>query len=169
MTSDVSLLVDVQDALEPGSSEEMPPSSEQLSLWAELAHKSAELADQAASKKTSEVTLRLVGEPEMVKLNEGFRGKVGSTNVLSFPVDNEFDFPADEGPSLLGDIVICHPVIVREAAEQNKTIFNHYAHMVTHGVLHLHGYDHLDDETADEMEALEAIILSSGGIENPYN
>ena len=169
MTNEANLLVDVQDALEQGSSDEMPPSSAQLSLWAELAHKGAELADPAASKKISEVTLRLVGESEMVRLNQGFRGKTGSTNVLSFPVDDEFDFVTQDGPSLLGDIVICHSVIVREATEQNKTIFNHYAHMVTHGVLHLHGYDHLDDESADQMEALEASILSSGGIENPYN
>lgn len=169
MTSDASLLVDVQDALEQGSSSDNFPSSKQLSQWAERAHQRAVLDDPAAAKKVSEVTLRLVGEAEMVELNEGFRGKTGSTNVLSFPVDGEFDFVTQDGPSLLGDIVICHPVIVREAVEQNKTIFNHYAHMVTHGVLHLHGYDHLDDDSADEMEALEASILSDGGIENPYN
>lgn len=162
-TKSITLLVDVQDALEQDlSDDEKPPSTSQLTRWAELAH-------QAVGETLSEVTLRLVDESEMVELNEGFRGKAGSTNVLSFPVDHEFDMALEDGPSLLGDIVICHRVIVREAAEQNKTIMNHYAHMVTHGVLHLHGHDHLDDETAEKMEALEANILSNSGIQNPYN
>lgn len=169
-TSKASLLVDVQDALELDSSDaDKPPSASRLRRWAELAHESAEFIGQAEAKKMSEVTLRLVDEAEMIELNQGFRGKAGSTNVLSFPVDDEFGLLIEESTSLLGDIVICHRVIVREAAEQNKTISNHYAHMVTHGVLHLHGYDHLDDESAQEMEALEANILSVSGIENPYN
>jgi len=163
MTNRSSLLVDVQDALESDTSEgDKPPSSSLLNQWALTAH-------QALNGEESEVTIRLVGEPEMVALNQDYRGKTGSTNVLSFPVDNEFDFTAQDGPCLLGDIVICHDVIVREAYEQNKTTLNHYAHMVTHGLLHLHGYDHLDDESAQEMEALEANILSISGIETPYN
>jgi len=156
-------MVDVQDALEQDvSDDDKPPSASKLTHWAELAH-------QAVGKKNSEVTLRLVDEPEMVELNRTYRGKAGATNVLSFSVDNEFDFAAADGLPLLGDIVICHKVIVREAAEQNKSVVNHYAHMVTHGVLHLHGYDHLDDQSAQEMEALETDILSTSSIENPYN
>jgi len=176
MTNGATLLVDVQEALEQDISEgDEPPSASQLSQWAEAAHlvvNKLVVGKQGTGKtdqRVSEVTLRLVDEAEMIALNTTYRGKAGSTNVLSFPVDNEFDLSVDGGPSLLGDIVICHRVITREAAEQNKTILNHYAHMVTHGVLHLHGYDHLDDQSAEEMEALEANILSRSGIENPYN
>jgi probable rRNA maturation factor len=156
-------MVDVQDALEHHVDDgDKPPSASLLSQWAEVAH-------QAVSEKLSELTLRLVDESEMIALNQDYRGKQGVTNVLSFPVDAEFCLPDEEGRILIGDIVICHKVIGREAAEQNKTALNHYAHMVTHGVLHLHGYDHLDNESAEEMEALEAVILSASGIENPYN
>ena len=162
-TNTINLLVDVQCALEQNfNADEEPPSTLELTCWAELAH-------QAVGEKPSEVTIRLVDEAEMVELNEGFRGKLGSTNVLSFPVDDEFDLALEDGRGLLGDIVLCHQVIVREAAEQKKTILNHYAHMVTHGVLHLHGYDHLDDEAAEKMEALETNILSTSGIQSPYN
>jgi probable rRNA maturation factor len=163
MTSSADLIVDVQGALDQEVAEsDKPPSASQLSQWAKIAH-------QAVSENSSELTLRLVDEAEMLELNQGFRGKDGVTNVLSFPVDNEFELVFDDGVSLLGDIVICHQVIVREASEQQKTVLNHYAHMVTHGVLHLHGFDHLDDQTAGEMEALEAKILSFSGISNPYN
>ena len=163
MTDNVSLFVDVQDALNLDASEnEKPPSALMLSEWAQTAHR-------AIDGGLSELTIRLVGEPEMIELNQHYRGKEGSTNVLSFAVDHEFDFSVAEDPCLLGDVVICHDVIVREAFEQKKSIKNHYAHMVTHGVLHLHGYDHLDDESAVEMEALETHILSISGIETPYN
>lgn len=181
MTNGHSLVVDVQDARHGEDSDgsgvadsaqidgcEEPPSAAQLSRWAELAH-------QKAGANSGELTLRLVDDTEMQALNEQYRGKLGSTNVLSFAQENEFDFPSleglsdDEQPNLLGDIVICHSVIVREAHEQNKHLFDHYAHMVTHGVLHLHGFDHIDDHSAAEMEALEAQILSLSGIENPYS
>ncbi|MGK0373867.1 MAG: putative rRNA maturation factor [Arenicella sp.] len=161
-SSDSVLLVDVQDALEHDVDGDKPPSGSALIEWAMLAH-------QAVSDKPSELTLRLVDESEMIALNQDYRGKSGSTNVLSFPVDDEFGLADKDCPSLIGDIVICHKVIIREAVEQNKSMLNHYAHMVTHGVLHLHGYDHLDDQSAEEMEALEASILSTSGIENPYN
>lgn len=161
MTKGSILLVDVQDALEHDV-DDKPPSASVLIHWAELAH-------QAVSEKPSELTLRLVDESEMIALNEDYRGKTGSTNVLSFAVEDEFGLSDQDGPQLIGDIVVCHKVICREAIEQNKSTLNHYAHMVTHGVLHLHGYDHLDDKSAEEMEALEANILSANGIENPYN
>ena len=163
MTSKAALLVDVQDALEQDvDGDDKPPSPSALTAWAEIAH-------QAVSQTISEVTIRLVDEVEMIALNHDYRGKIGSTNVLSFSVDNEFGLSAELGPHLIGDIVICHKVISREAAEQHKTIVSHYAHMVTHGVLHLHGHDHEDDQSAEEMEALEVSILSISGIENPYN
>jgi len=163
MTSNSGLLVDVQIALENDISEDdKPPSASLLSRWAALAH-------NAVADTRGEVTLRIVDETEMVLLNQGFRGKTGATNVLSFPVDDEFASLREDDPCLLGDIVICHKVITREAAQQNKPLENHYAHMVTHGVLHLYGYDHLDEKSAEEMEALEANILSGSGIDNPYN
>lgn len=157
------LLVDVQFALNNDEADQ-PPSASLLRDWANKAHSEIDT-------ETSEVTVRLVDEAEMVELNQNFRGKKGSTNVLSFPVEHGFDL-ADSGdlslPRLLGDIVICHSVITREALEQNKSTLAHYAHMVTHGILHLHGYDHLDDSSAEQMEALEAKILSYSGFETPY-
>ena len=75
---------------------------------------------------------------------------------------------SDFAPALLGDIVICHAVIRKESIEQNKSLEDHYAHMVTHGVLHLCGYDHIDESSAEQMEALEVEILAHSNIENPY-
>lgn len=165
--------VDVQQALVADSDE--PPAPTLLREWANRAYK------QVASSPT-EITIRLVDESEMAELNESYRGKQGTTNVLSFPFENEFDFAAmpnidtdtdteaelDSVADFLGDIVICHKVIQREAQEQKKSELNHYAHMVTHGVLHLCGYDHLEDAEAEEMEALEVVILAQSDIENPY-
>lgn len=164
LTTEPFLLVDVQNALNDDESDQAPSAS-LLSDWANKAHSQIET-------QASEVTIRLVDEAEMVELNQSYRGKTGSTNVLSFPVDTDFELPdsADASmPSLLGDIIICHSVIKREASEQNKDTLAHYAHMVTHGILHLHGYDHLDDSSAEQMEALEVKILSHSGFENPYN
>ena len=161
-TTEPLLLVDVQNALNSDEVDQ-PPSALLLSDWANKAHSEIDT-------ETCEVTVRLVDEVEMTELNQVYRGKTGSTNVLSFPVENDFDLVGsnDGLPRLLGDIVICHSVIEREALEQNKSTQAHYAHMVTHGILHLHGYDHLDDSSAEQMEALEAKILSYSGIENPY-
>lgn len=164
MTSDL-VLVDVQNALSEQS--EQPPSSVLLAQWANLAY-------QSVAKTPTEVTIRLVDELEMAELNEAYRGKKGTTNVLSFPFESDFELDVEmtEGseavPDLLGDIVICHNVIQREAREQNKSETHHYAHMVTHGVLHLCGYDHLDDGEAQEMEALEVKVLAQSLIQNPY-
>jgi len=167
--TDSTLLVDLQNAL---SSDAQLPSDDLIQQWSQRAYSAA------ASKPLAsmEVTIRFVDEIEMGDLNSSYRGKQGTTNVLSFPFENEFDFAEsndlnDDGQiesDLLGDIVICHKVIQREAQEQGKTELNHYAHMVTHGVLHLCGYDHIDDADAEEMEALEVKILALSGIENPY-
>ncbi len=160
--SESLLLVDVQNALN-NEEDDQPPSASLLSDWANKAHSEIDT-------ETCEVTVRIVDEIEMTELNQAYRGKTGSTNVLSFPVENDFDVIGfdDDLPRLLGDIVICHSVIEREAAAQNKSSQAHYAHMVTHGILHLHGYDHLDDSSAEQMEALETKILSYSGFENPY-
>ncbi|WP_313085957.1 rRNA maturation RNase YbeY [Pseudomonas sp.] len=118
----------------------------------------------------SELTIRLVDEPEARALNRDYRGKDYPTNVLSFPAD------LPEGPDgeplldipLLGDLVICVAVVEREAAEQHKALEAHWAHLVIHGCLHLLGYDHLEDEEAEEMESLERQLLAELGHPDPY-
>jgi len=113
----------------------------------------------------SELTIRLVDEDEGRELNRTWRHKDYATNVLSFPADvpDEFlDIP------LLGDLVICVPVVMREAAEQGKTPEAHWAHLVIHGCLHLLGYDHIEDAEAEEMEGLERDLLAELGHPDPY-
>jgi probable rRNA maturation factor len=156
------LIVDVQNALEETDNEE-PPSRQALSKWAQLAFR--EGCDTLV-KQASEVTLRLVEEAEMVELNTQFRNKNSPTNVLSFAV--EYDSNMHLEARLLGDIVLCHPVIASQAFETETSLDDHYAHMVTHGILHLQGFDHQDKQSADEMEACEAQILALSGISNPY-
>lgn len=112
----------------------------------------------------AELTIRLVDEAESRELNSTYRHKDKSTNVLSFP----FESPPEITLPLLGDLVICCQVVQREAREQNKTLFAHWAHMTIHGCLHLLGYDHLTDEQAEEMEALETEILLNLGYSDPY-
>jgi probable rRNA maturation factor len=115
----------------------------------------------------AEVSVRIVEEAEMRTLNRDFRQQDKSTNVLSFPAGAIVGLPAD-ADQLLGDIVVCAPVVAREAAEQGKQLPHHWAHMVVHGVLHLLGYDHQSDEQAADMEALEKQALERHGIGNPY-
>ncbi|TLF45949.1 rRNA maturation RNase YbeY [Halomonas urmiana] len=111
-----------------------------------------------------ELTVRFVDAEESQALNRDYRGRDRPTNVLSFP----FEAPPGIELPLLGDLVICHPVVVQEAREQDKSTPAHYAHMVIHGTLHLLGHDHLDDDEAEIMEALEREILASLGIADPY-
>lgn len=111
-----------------------------------------------------EQTIRLVGEAESRALNSQYRAKNSPTNVLSFTVENDYlDYEC------LGDLVICAPIVEQEAQQQGKPLPAHWAHMVIHGMLHLQGYDHQNAAEADEMEALEAKILSTLGYTNPYN
>jgi probable rRNA maturation factor len=117
-----------------------------------------------AAKTPFEVVVRLVDELEMTELNQTYRHKTGSTNILSFP----FEPPPEVEMNLLGDLVICAPVIEREALEQGKALDAHWAHIVVHGVLHLVGYDHMDEAEAEEMENLEIAILNTLHINNPY-
>ena len=115
----------------------------------------------------AEVSVRVVNESEMQTLNRDFRQQDRSTNVLSFPAGEIAGLPAD-ARQLLGDIIVCAPVIAREAAEQGKKLSDHWAHMVVHGTLHLLGHDHQSDEQAAVMEALEKQVLERHGIRNPY-
>ena len=115
-------------------------------------------------KEAAEVVVRLVDEAESAELNQTYRDKTGPTNVLSFP----FEAPAEVEINLLGDLVICAPVIEREAKEQSKAVEAHWAHMAVHGSLHLLGYDHQTDEQAETMESLEIDILTAMGYATPY-
>ncbi len=132
------------------------PSEQDFNLWFK----------QAVSPfcKQAEITIRIVDTEESQTLNHTYRGKNKSTNVLSFP----FEAPIGVELDLLGDLVICRDVVEQEAQQQNKTSQAHWAHMVIHGSLHLLGYDHIDDDEAEEMEALENSILRELGFENPY-
>ncbi|KDM91201.1 rRNA maturation RNase YbeY [Photobacterium galatheae] len=112
----------------------------------------------------AEVTVRLVDEAESQTLNRDYRGKDKPTNVLSFP----FEAPPGVELELLGDLIICRQVVEKEAEEQNKPLLAHWAHMVVHGSLHLLGYDHIEDDEAEEMEALETEIMQGLGFANPY-
>ena len=111
-----------------------------------------------------ELTIRLVDEAESQNLNREYRDKDRPTNVLSFPAD----LPAVIESPLLGDLVICAPVVLQEAQQQHKTAEAHWAHMVVHGVLHLLGYDHQNAQEAAEMERMEAALLGEMGFSDPY-
>ncbi len=120
------------------------------------------------------VSLRLVDIPESQQLNLQYRQKDQATNVLSFPTEN--DLPAGlpvqlqaEMDNNLGDLVICGPLVIKEAEQQGKLLAHHWAHLLTHGCLHLLGFDHLEDEQAKVMESLEIEILAKQGIPNPYS
>ncbi|MEJ2327702.1 MAG: rRNA maturation RNase YbeY [Chromatiaceae bacterium] len=111
-----------------------------------------------------ELNIRIVNEPEMAELNSRYRHKEGPTNVLSFP----FESPPGVNSAILGDIVICAPVVRREAGEQGKALAAHWAHMVVHGIMHLRGYDHENEADAERMEAAETEILTGLGFPAPY-
>ncbi len=117
---------------------------------------------KAALQQNAQVTLRIVDEAEGRELNQGYRGKNYPTNVLTFVYD---DLP-DAG--LSGDIVLCAPVVEREALEQRKDLAAHYAHLVIHGVLHMQGYEHEEEQEASEMEHLETAIMAKLGYADPY-
>jgi len=114
--------------------------------------------------KPVELTVRIATTKEAQQLNNEFRSKDYATNVLSFPFDSPVELPV----TLLGDLVICQSVVEREAEEQQKSAIDHWTHMVIHGTLHLLGYDHIEDNEAEEMEQIERNILASLNISDPY-
>ena len=114
--------------------------------------------------RQADLAVRLVDNKEGRALNRHYRGKDYATNVLSFPAD----LPEGVKLPLLGDLVICVPVVVREAREQGKRLNDHYAHLTVHGALHLLGWDHEDEREAECMEQLEREILAALGIADPY-
>ena len=118
--------------------------------------------------READLAIRIVGTKEARALNQHYRGKDYATNVLSFPADMPEGLPKGVKFPLLGDLVICAPVVAREAREQNKPLAAHYAHLTVHGALHLLGWDHGDDRDAECMEQLERDILATLGIADPY-
>lgn len=131
------------------------PDDTQFTCWATAA---------LCGRDPVELTIRLVGEQEGRRLNHRYRGRDAATNVLSFPAD----LPPGIDLPLLGDIVMCAPLVASEAAAQGKRPEDHWAHLTIHGVLHLLGYDHQEADEAREMETLEVGLLESLGIANPY-
>ena len=149
----MSIELDLQLAVK---NEQGLPAFDDISHW--LTHAVTPFQEQA------EVTVRIVDSEESQQLNRDYRGKDKPTNVLSFP----FEMPPGIELDLLGDLVICRQVVEQEADEQQKPLMAHWAHMVVHGSLHLLGYDHIDDDEAEEMESLETEILQKMGFEDPY-
>ena len=134
----------------------MIPSEENIKQWIYSAIN--ELSE------TKELTVRIVDEAESAELNQSWRNKAGPTNVLSFPYDDN----GFEHSNLLGDLVICAPILEQEAKQQNKALEAHWAHIIIHGSLHLLGYDHINSTDAEIMESKEKIIMANLGYDDPY-
>lgn len=153
--------VDVQVTSEEGGL----PDEAEIGRWLSA----AAAASGRALPSGAEVSVRIVDDAEIRELNSRYRGKDRPTNVLAFPaaLDDLPGLPRDSA-LLLGDLVICAPVVRREAEEQGKLPAHHWAHMLVHGFLHLVGFDHQEDDEASVMEALEIRILADQGLGNPY-
>ena len=133
------------------------PPREQFEHWVQLALSTLDAP-------IIELTIRIVDRNEMTALNQQFRQKNGETNVLSFP----YSSPLPDDNRLMGDVVICQPVVVAEAEEQRKPLQAHWAHLTLHGLLHLLGYDHQTDHEAEAMESKEIEIMAQLTFDNPY-
>lgn len=159
----VSALLDLQLACDNAGI----PKVEDIQLWLDTLFLHQQITDM-------EMTIRIVDSEEIQQLNQQYRGKNKTTNVLSFPFEMPelslpTNFDADESLSnFLGDIVICAQVIDQESEQQNKILKHHWAHMIVHGSLHLLGYDHVEEQEAQEMESIEIAILQKLAIDDPY-
>ncbi|NOQ90854.1 MAG: rRNA maturation RNase YbeY [Gammaproteobacteria bacterium] len=131
------------------------PESDLLQSWASAAY---------LDERPAIASLLVTGSEEIRELNKQYRDKDKPTNVLSFPMQS----PEEVDVCLLGDIVLCAPVIRQEAEQQAKSELSHWAHMVVHGMLHLQGYDHIENDEAEEMEQLEMNVLKQLGFDDPY-
>ena len=136
--------------LQVGSRTARPPTHAQVRRWA-----------STALRRAGEITVRIVGTAEGRRLNYRYRGENHATNVLSFPYTSSRS-------GVQGDIVLCAPVIAREARDQDKTLEAHYAHLTVHALLHLQGYRHMRRSEAERMEALEKKLLAKLGYPDPY-
>ncbi len=182
----MSLHIDIQIADELADSVEEPPPRAQLKRWADAAW-------QGDTHSEVEVALRIVSAEESQQLNRDYRGKDKPTNVISFPMQmDEWHLPADLTPDdlnpdelvdaahsgelsasdahwiMLGDLAICAEVVAEEAQQQHKLLQAHWAHMLVHGMLHLQGYDHIEEDEAQRMEQLETRIMQQLGFSDPY-
>ena len=155
MTVSVEVSISEDLAAELSSSDDDVPEPEMIQSWAAAAYSSGAPAIASIYVATSE---------EIQQLNKQYRDKDKATNVLSFPMQS----PEEVDVHLLGDIALCAAVIKQEASQQSKTQAAHWAHMVVHGMLHLQGYDHINDDEAETMEQLEVEILGRLGFSNPY-
>lgn len=153
ITMTVSVEVSISETIE--SADEDVPDPELLQAWAAAAY---------LDETPAIASLLVTSADEMQALNKQYRDQDKPTNVLSFPMQS----PKEVDVQLLGDIVLCAEVIRQEAKQQSKSMLSHWAHMVVHGMLHLQGYDHTDNEEAEEMEQLEIRILDQIGFESPY-
>lgn len=145
----LSLAVQFASDMDEASDDRMP-SAAQFRKWI-----------RSALQIDAEITLRIVDEPEGRTLNRTYRGKDYATNVLTFPLAEE--------PVLMGDIILCAPVVAKEAKDQHKSLQAHFAHLTIHGVLHLQGYDHETEPQAELMEANEIRIMQKLGYPDPYH
>ncbi len=132
------------------------PELEQFEYWI--------AAVLAGVRDAAEIAIRVVDEEEGRELNAIYRGHDYATNILAF----QAELPEGVEATLLGDLVICAPLVVREAAEQDKRLAAHWAHLVVHGVLHLLGYDHEEEAAAAMMESQERLVLAKLGYPDPY-
>ncbi len=150
MTIELTVLRDEHDTAAPGD--------EAFRAW----------VNRATEGQGGSLAIRLVGKPESQALNARYRDRDKPTNVLSFPADLPPEIMQALDPVPLGDLVICAPLVVEEAAAQGKAVEAHWAHLVMHGVLHLRGYDHETEAEAERMESLERTLLAELGIADPY-
>jgi probable rRNA maturation factor len=151
--------LDLQNAIDS----KQLPSFENMQNWIIAA-----LEKVDAKFDRPEITIRIVSQQESQQLNLEYRGKGKPTNVLSFPFEAPEMIPLEALGEFLGDLVICEQVLEQEAQEQKKTVQSHWAHLIIHGVLHLLGFDHIEEHQAEEMEALEIEVMKELGFEDPY-
>ncbi len=152
----ITVEVSIADDLVSEAGDDDVPEPGALQTWAAAAY---------LDKTPAVASILVTTADEIQKLNKQYRDKDKATNVLSFPMQS----PEEVDVCLLGDIVLCASVIRDEAEQQSKTSSAHWAHMVVHGMLHLQGYDHIDNDEAEEMEQLEINILNQLGYDNPYD
>ncbi len=141
--------------------------------WQALAEKAvlaafahSDIKFETSAEKTVEIAIRLTGDDEVRILNAQWRGKDQPTNVLSFPMDMDGDGPGDV--IMLGDVVLAHGVCTAEADDKKIALDAHATHLIVHGVLHLLGFDHIEDDDATEMESIERDVMQDLGLHNPY-
>lgn len=160
------MIVDVE--VQYVSEAEGIPDQAQIQYWVESALTLSKELEKKKESRQAELVVRVVDREESAQLNQQYRGKQGATNVLSFPFEMPDEVKESGDMNLLGDLIVCAPVVEEQAQEQGKELFAHWAHMVVHGCLHLIGYDHQVLVDAEEMESLETTILTEMGFPSPY-